>query len=143
MVVDAGVAPPVSILLVEDEELALKLLATVLGKRFPEVALFPAADGQAGLRVFEEHKPDIVITDINMPQMSGIQMTRRIRLLNPGVKIIALTAVSESADPEITGMDHYIAKPINFAALVAAISDCLAELSLQSERAADSPEDQD
>jgi YesN/AraC family two-component response regulator len=140
--VEEGAAPPVSLLLVEDEELALKLLATILGKRFPGVAIFPASDGKAGLRVFEEHKPDIVITDINMPEMSGIQMTRRIRLLNPGVKIIALTAVSKSSDPDVNGMDHYIPKPINFAALIAAISDCLAELAHQSKRVAGSAEHQ-
>ena len=124
----------VSILLVEDEEVALKLLVAILGKRFPEVVLHPALNGRAGLALFEEHAPDIVITDINMPVMNGFQMLERIRMTNRETKVILLTAGNGNADAfpgagKGVGVDHCIFKPINFALLFGAIEQCLGEIA--------------
>ena len=128
--------PPLSILIVEDEEVALKLLVAILAKKFPGAALYPALNGKTGLDLFREHTPDIVITDINMPEMSGVQMAREIRSIKPKTKIIVLSAGAVDAVdvyPEQgaqagPGIDHYILKPINFAALCAAIDECRAGL---------------
>ena len=125
--------PPLSILIVEDEEIALKLLVAILAKKFPEAALYPALNGKTGLDLFREHTPDIVITDINMPEMSGVQMAREIRMIKLTTKIIVLSAGAREDDPERgaeagPGIDHYVFKPINFAALCAAIEECRAGL---------------
>jgi len=123
----------VSILLVEDEEVALKLLATILAKGFPRMAIYPALNGRTGLELFREHLPDIVITDINMPEMSGTQMAEKIRMIKPETKIIVLTAGAGDVDQESaargTGIDHYILKPLNFQALFGAIEACLDEIA--------------
>jgi YesN/AraC family two-component response regulator len=128
----AGSLPPVSVLLVEDEVIALKLLATILAKRFPGAALYSAVNGKAGLELFKEHQPDIVITDINMPEMNGTQLARTIRMINPRVKIIVLTAGIEGLEDGAgkgVEIDYYILKPINFGDLFAALEACLAEFS--------------
>jgi len=131
---ESTVKPAVSILLVEDEEVTLKLLAAILAKKFPQAAIYPAADGRTGLQLFREHRPDIVITDVNMPEMSGIQMACAMRATRAGLKIIVLTAGPDNSDTEpadgaATGVDHYILKPIDFAVLFAAIESCLADIA--------------
>ena len=121
----------VSILLVEDEEVTLKLLANILGKKFPQLTIHSAVNGREGLGLFTEHLQDVVITDINMPEMSGVQMIRSIRKLKPEAKVIVLTAGAVNADQEQAArkeleIDHYILKPINFEGLFAAVEVCLA-----------------
>ncbi|MFD2876123.1 response regulator [Paenibacillus rhizoplanae] len=54
-----------------------------------------ALDGEAGLRIIGETRPDIVLTDIKMPRMDGLQMTRAILEVLPDCKIIILSAYSE------------------------------------------------
>jgi YesN/AraC family two-component response regulator len=124
-------ADVITILLVEDEAVALQLLATILGKKYPGIALHCAGNGRVGLELFQQHAADIVITDINMPEMSGLQMADRIRTLAPGTRIITLSAdtgnLAEPAGPEL-GTDFYIYKPINFAILFAALEACFAKV---------------
>ena len=128
-----------SILLVEDEEVALKLLGSILARKFPEAVLYCASNGRTGLEIFRERRPDIVITDINMPEMSGIQMAGHIRVINPLAKIIVLSAGSGAANPEPAAgkgvaIDHYIYKPVDFKVLFAAVEECLAGTARQKPR---------
>ncbi len=51
--------------------------------KFPDVELYTAENGKAGLDIFHEHAPDIVITDINMPVMDGIKMATEIKAAPP------------------------------------------------------------
>jgi YesN/AraC family two-component response regulator len=123
----------VTILLVEDEEVALQLLATILNKKYPRITLHPAVNGREGLELFRVHAPDIVITDVNMPEMSGLQMADQIKSLKPHTRIITLSAGTGSSAPEqgvsASGSDYCIFKPINFAILFAALEECFAALS--------------
>jgi YesN/AraC family two-component response regulator len=122
--------PPISLLLVEDEELTLKPLITILTKKFPEVSLYTANNGRTGLELFKAHMPDIVITDINMPEMDGLQMTGKIRAIKPGTKFIVITSgtreltLETSVEKEFE-IDHYIVKPVGLEALFAVIEQCL------------------
>lgn len=56
--------------------------------------LYTAANGRLGLELFKTHTSDIVITDINMPVMCGMQMSENIRAIKPETKIIAITGKS-------------------------------------------------
>lgn len=120
-------APPsrresISLLLVEDEALALKSLATTLSRKFPGATVHAAANGRQGLELFKAHAPDVVITDINMPEMGGGQMADEIRAIRPGTKFIAISGESR---PEF---ERCIVKPVVFRELCAAIEQCLAEI---------------
>jgi YesN/AraC family two-component response regulator len=131
----------VAILLVEDEEVALQLLAAILVKKYPDIALHSAENGRAGLELFREHAPDIVITDVNMPEMNGTQMAGQIRSLNPRTRIITLSAgngdlLPRTGEPEFE-TDYYIFKPINFAVLFAALEECFAAILLAKGAPAD------
>lgn len=129
--------PSISILLVEDDQDTLKVLATIFPIKFPDIALHTAINGRAGLELFKTHLPDIVVTDINMPEMGGVQMADRIRAIKPETKIVVLTADTgkatlEDAVGEGFEVDHYITKPVNFGILFAAIEQCIDEIAQQT-----------
>jgi YesN/AraC family two-component response regulator len=124
-------ATGLSILLVEDEEIARGSLGRMLAMKFPEARLYTAENGRAGLELFREHLPQLVITDINMPQLNGIEMAGQIRATHPDVKIIFLSAHSEAKflrDAENIGIPHYVMKPVDRYELFTAIGSCLDQL---------------
>src|ERR1700722_17671919 len=77
------------ILVADDEELVRASLPGVLRRAGHVVAL--AADGEDALRKFGSNRYDLVITDIVMPRMEGIETVRALRRLEPGVRIIAMS----------------------------------------------------
>ncbi|HXE95530.1 MAG TPA: response regulator [Dongiaceae bacterium] len=130
--------PLISILLVEDDNDTLEILAAIIPVKFPDVALHTAVNGKTGLELFKTHLPDIVVTDINMPEIGGVQMVGRIRAIKPDAKIIVITADTgkatlEDAVGEGFEIDHYIMKPIDFGVLFAAIEQCLGKIAQRPE----------
>lgn len=130
---------PISILFVEDDAMILELQVSVLKVKFPDVVLYTAVNGRLGLELFKVHTPDIVLTDINMSEMCGTQMSEHIRALKPDTKIIAITG--KSAEPGESGkfilrdsdgktfeFDHVIIKPVDLSELHAAIERCIVEI---------------
>jgi YesN/AraC family two-component response regulator len=126
--------PSISLLLVEDEEFTLELLVNIITKKYPDVALYTAINGSTGLELFKKHTSDIVITDINMPEMGGVQMAEKIHAIKPGTKFIVLTGTCDKIDlrdstKERIEFDHIIVKPVEFQELFAAIKQCIEEIS--------------
>jgi len=81
------------ILLVEDEEKLSLLLKNAIGDSFHSFLL--AKDGNEGLQIYKKVLPDIVITDIMMPNKTGLEMAKEIKSINPNSKIIILSAFSD------------------------------------------------
>lgn len=81
------------ILLVEDEEKLSLLLKNAIGDSFHSFLL--AKDGNEGLQIYKKVLPDIVITDIMMPNKTGLEMAKEIKTINPNSKIIILSAFSD------------------------------------------------
>lgn len=75
-----------SILLVEDDECAGELLISLLKRRFPQALISFATDGSSGLEAVRKYLPDIVITDINMPEMDGVQLIKSIAAIKPDTR---------------------------------------------------------
>jgi len=82
------------VLLVEDEQKLSSLLKDAIGDSFYSFSV--AHDGKEGLEKFINIKPDIIITDIMMPKMTGLEMSKEIRSLSKDIPIIILSAFSES-----------------------------------------------
>ena len=82
------------VLLVEDEERLASLLKNAIGDSFYSFSV--ANDGEEGLQKFKELSPDIVITDIMMPKMTGLEMAKEIKKIDASMPIIILSAFSES-----------------------------------------------
>lgn len=124
-------------LLVDDEQAALKVLTTVFSMKYPHVALHTASSGRTGLELFKAHTADIVITDVYMPEMGGVQLVEKIRAIKPDTKFIVLSGDTgketlEAFIGEGFEIDHYIVKPVSFSALFAAIEQCLGEIAQHS-----------
>jgi len=114
-----------SILLVEDDEKASEIIYTMLEMKFPGTRIHRAGNGRNGLDMFRAHLPDLVITDINMPEMDGLHMLYGIQEIRPHASVIVITAHSDRnylAEISSTGVDvGLVRKPIDFKLLFATI----------------------
>lgn len=102
-----------TILYVEDEKESVEIIKSLLGNKIK--IIFVAYDGIEGLELYKQHLPDIVISDIQMPRMNGIEMAKEIKKLNPKQNIIFITAFNENhllLEAINLGIDKYIIKPI-------------------------------
>jgi CheY-like chemotaxis protein len=113
-----GVAQPdvrLRVLVAEDNVVNQKLAVKLLEKQGHTVYL--AADGAEAVTLFEQHLPDVVLMDVMMPNMNGLDATAAIRRMPNGadVPIIAMTANAMRGDRETclaAGMNGYLAKPV-------------------------------
>ncbi len=102
-----------TILIVEDMELNIDLLTQILEE---EYTLVVARDGGAGVTMALEQHPDLVIMDIALPVMDGLEATRRIRAKLPDLPIIGLSSHAMAGDAErakAAGCNEYLTKPID------------------------------
>jgi two-component system alkaline phosphatase synthesis response regulator PhoP len=108
------------ILIIEDEEDLVKGLKLNLAGEGYDVAW--AYDGQEGIRKALEERPDLIILDIMLPKMDGLEVCREIRQKNMNIPIIMLTAKGEEVDKVVgleVGADDYITKPFSIRELLA------------------------
>lgn len=114
-----------SVLYVEDDDATREEVALFLKRRV--TTLVTAVNGQEGLGRYRQDRPDIVVTDIRMPAMSGLQMARIIRNEYRGALIIVTTAHSDIAnmlEAIDIGVDQYVIKPIDTGKLEGALEKC-------------------
>ena len=112
------------ILFVDDEEQIRKLLSTWLTRHGYEVSI--ANDGWEALKSIRTKPPDLVITDVNMPNMNGLELTRRLRADHRTARIpVIMLSARKQADDVLTGYaegaDEYVPKPVEMAVLEAKI----------------------
>jgi CheY-like chemotaxis protein len=119
-----------TVLLVEDNEDNLLIYSTIL--RHSGYTVVEARDGQAGIDAAKAEKPGLILMDVSIPVMDGLEATRRLKA-DPSTKdipIIALTAHALASDQQKAieaGCDSYIAKPAEPRAVVAAVREYLGE----------------
>ena len=104
----------VTILYVEDDESVRLGYARALERYCKE--LYVGKDGIEGLALYQKHNPDIVVSDINMPQKNGIEMAQEIKSINPEQAIIFTTAHTESEytiEALDMQVDGYLIKPVD------------------------------
>jgi pilus assembly protein CpaE len=112
------------VLFVDDEEQIRKLLSTWLTRHGYEVTV--ANDGWEALKSIRTKAPDLVITDVNMPNMNGLELTRRLRADHRTARIpVIMLSARKQADDVLTGYaegaDEYVPKPVEMAVLEAKI----------------------
>lgn len=119
---------PPRILIVDDNETNRDILETRLKAQGYEVV--QAADGEAALVAAREHAPDLLLLDIMMPKLDGVEVCRRLRAdpKLPFLPIILVTAKSDAKDVVAgleAGADEYLTKPVDQAALTARVRSVL------------------
>lgn len=111
------------ILLIEDEPNVISFVRRGLMEANHEVSV--AMDGVTGLQMIETSAPDIVLLDVMVPGINGIDLCRQVRSRNIGVPIIMLTALGTSENIVVgleAGADDYVVKPFKFSELLARIT---------------------
>jgi two-component system KDP operon response regulator KdpE len=119
------VAPTPRVLVVDDEPQITRVLRTVLTSQGYDV--HTAAEGESGLSAFTEWRPELVITDLYMPHMDGVELCRRIRR-SSAVPIIVLSVRGEErskVEALDAGADDYITKPFGTDELLARVRAAL------------------
>lgn len=112
-----------NILLVEDSKPLQKQISKFLSKLFKKV--YQAYDGIDGLESYKNNKPDIVLTDITMPNMSGHDMIKNLKQINPNIQIIIISAHADTQnllESIHLGVTDFVPKPIDIKQLQEAIS---------------------
>lgn len=125
-----------TVLCVEDEPFSLQYLTQILKSRVKDV--YPARDGQEGLYSFSRFSPDIVITDIEMPRINGLDMAQAIRQADPDALIIVATAfdnIDYLKKAISLRLDEFISKPVNPEELFNALHRSLEKISIKNEQA--------
>jgi len=109
-----------TVLYVEDDEITREMAYRMLSKYFKTV--IPAADGRTGFDLYNDNEPDIIITDLSMPEMSGFEMIEKIRETNTIVPIIVTTAYRSEAE-SLENVSDIVYKPVNKKLLMKAVMD--------------------
>jgi CheY-like chemotaxis protein/nitrogen-specific signal transduction histidine kinase len=113
------------ILVAEDEELNWMFIREMLSKSGAEIQR--ARDGREVVRLADELQPDVILMDLKMPEMSGIEATRKIRRFNARVPIIAQTAfvmAEEKEDSIAAGCNYFVTKPLDRTEVMELIDNC-------------------
>ena len=109
-----------TILIIDDEKDLIELVRYNLEKDGYDA--ISAADGQTGLEIAQRHKLDLIVLDLMMPGMDGLEVCRRLRAEGSGVPVLVLTARADEVDTVVgldAGADDYVTKPFRLAELLA------------------------
>jgi len=124
-----------TVAIVEDELNIRENVGFALKREGYNIESFP--DGLAAWEAFEANLPDLVILDIIMPRMDGLELCRRLRTLSQTIPIVFLTSRDEEFDRVLgleLGADDYLCKPFSMRELVARVKVLFRRLSLLNER---------
>jgi len=120
-----------SILIIDDDHLIRKTLSAHLSKSY-EVSL--AEDGEGGLQQYDENMPDLVVLDIRLPDMSGLEVLSKIREKNKNANVIIMTAFDDmktTVEAIRLGAFEYLVKPLDYVELDLTVSKAFQMQSLE------------
>jgi CheY-like chemotaxis protein len=118
------------LLYVEDNPANMELVEKLIKSRRPGIRLLCARDGNEGIRLARAHQPDVILMDINLPGMNGIEALRILRQdpLTAPIPVLALSANAMPRDIK-KGLDEgffrYLTKPIKVKALLETLDEAL------------------
>ena len=120
------------VLVVEDHEMNLKLICDLLEAH--GVRTVAAMEGEAALDLAREHRPDLILMDLQLPGISGFDVTLHLKADTDlrDIPVVAVTALARERDKETAleaGCDAYIRKPISAASFIATVNEFLERTS--------------
>src|SRR6185312_7444579 len=125
------------ILIVDDERQITRVLSRGLSTKGYDVHV--AADGEAALQTFSDWRPDLIVTDLSMPNMNGLELCRRLRAFSDVPIIVLSVKGDERAKVEAldAGADDYVTKPFNMNELMARVRAALRRAAAREEPESD------
>ena len=115
-------------LIVEDRDVMRAMLHEFVQNAFPACAILDAATGGHAMKLCAEHRPDLVLMDVNLPDANGIELTTRVRIQWPTTRVIVFSYLGTDAHVErasIAGAFAYVAKDRLIPDLIPAITGAL------------------
>jgi len=125
---------PAKILYIEDDDLQRRQLTEALQSR--NFAITAAKSGQEGIQHLQAQLPEVILCDVNMPEMNGIEVLRQVQQIAPNIPIILLTAhgsVPLAVQAMNQGAYDFILKPLQLDEIVATLQNALEKTALQNE----------
>ncbi|KJL34186.1 response regulator [Microbacterium azadirachtae] len=124
---------PARVVIVEDDRMLAALNATLVDDHpgFEVVAV--AHTASAGLREIEHHRPDLLLLDVYLPDLNGLELLRRLRAMRTDVEVIAVTAARDLETvrrARVLGVRHYLVKPFTKADLHRRLNEVQRALSM-------------
>ncbi|MFK5857580.1 MAG: response regulator, partial [Bacteroidota bacterium] len=122
----------ISLLLVEDDKVIRGVYEQILGKHIKTIIL--AADGEEGFNKYLDYKPDLILSDIKMPIMNGLDMVKKIRVNDKSQRIIIMSAYGESRfflKAIESGVKGFLVKPVETEHLLNVISEQANDILLE------------
>ena len=125
-----------TVLVIDDEKDLLELVRYNLEKE--HLSVIVASDGKSGLEIAQRHKPDLILLDLMMPGMTGLEVCQRLRgdTRTSRIPVLMLTAKAEESDKVVgleMGGDDYVTKPFSVRELVARVRASLRRSSMPTE----------
>ena len=120
---DPGSAPAETVVLVIDDDPAMATMMSLIGKEHG-FTVQVASDGAEGLRIAEQSDADLIVLDLNLPRMTGLDVCRRLRAAGIEVPIVMVSANHDTVDVVVgleIGADDYVTKPFEMRELAARI----------------------
>jgi DNA-binding NarL/FixJ family response regulator len=116
--------------IVVDDDVEMRLLVAFILRTIPDTVRIvgEASDGEAAWALVQREQPDIVITDLVMPRLDGIELTRRIRQEAPHLSVILMSSYTEDAYRMLasdSGADAFVSKQVIDRSLIPAIMDVM------------------
>ena len=120
------------ILIVDDDPGVIEVLSAFLQLDEGKYSVEAASSGESGLAAFQRRRPDLVLLDINMPGLNGLELLKRIRRIDRGIPVIMVSGSADLADfvdASKNGALAYIPKPFKFGYIKLLISTALEQRS--------------
>jgi two-component system, OmpR family, response regulator VicR len=117
----------VKVAIIEDDNSIINAVNVAFEFRWPDVCVVSATDGKSGIQLVKKESPDVVILDINLPDISGFEVLKSVRQFS-SVPVIILTVRVDDADVLRgleAGADDYVIKPFNYLTLLARVKAVL------------------
>ena len=118
-----------SVLYIEDDDELREITSSMLQRIFKDV--YTGSDGKKGYELYKKYRPDIVITDIKMPVLNGIELAKKIREDDDKTRIIITTAFSDEAyllEAVELNLERYIVKPLTNRNLLPALEKAISKI---------------
>ncbi len=131
---DTTVTPRPRLLVVDDEPIAVRNLERVLSKEGYEVGT--ASNGQAALKEIQKRSYDVVLTDLKMEKVDGMQVLRRSKEIDPDIEVVLITgfaAIDTAIEAMKEGAYHYIAKPFKLDEVRKIVREAVEKVRLKKE----------
>ena len=118
------------VVIIDDDTRVASTLGDFVRAMMPQCSVETASNGEAGLAAVRRERPDLVLLDLRMPGIDGVEVVKRVRDIDAGIAVIMITGAGDLADASAalaSGAQAYLHKPVDLQQFKQLVSDVLGE----------------